>query len=308
MKRTRTALTICTILTLGAGMTGCSVYPEPDEMGLYYMQGSSDGNKFERCVDPGESVNEWDNEVIRLPDNVRTWRISPDQGADSNTPIVVSAKPQEGQPSGVQVKVWAQVTLHLNTNCNDEDGGPLKAFWESLGRRYSANTPEGFATKLLPAVIVDPLKMVIGEEVKAYTADDLVARKDMKLIQERIAARFGEEVDKLAGGKYFCGPSFKRGSVDCPPIEVIITDVDLANEDLQKARDAKQKAIEEAAAAVAAAEGQVQAAKKLETLYQNQAWLALEKAKLELQQAQACAASPNCTIILGNPNRVSVGK
>lgn len=317
MKRTRTALTICTILALGAGLSACSTSVEPDKVGLYYMKGSSDGYKFGHCMEPGAAEDyKWDNEVVFLPANTRTWVISDDDpNADSKTPITVSGKPIAGQTSGTQVNVWGQINFTLDTTCNTDKGGTLRDFWEDLGRRYGANTDDGWKN-MLRATIESALKAAIRTNAGEYTADDLVnVSTDVRAgLQAKIAAAFSTNLKRMTGKDYFCGPTFKRGTknnnfvAECPPVEVIITSVEYTDPGIQEARSAKQKAVEQAAAAVAAADGQVQAAKKLESLYQNQAWMALEKAKLELAKAEACAKAPNCTIILGDPDKIQVGK
>jgi hypothetical protein len=73
---------------------------------------------------------------------------------------------------------------------------------------------------------------------------------------------------------------------------------------IQDARNAKQKAIEQAAAQVAAAQGQVDAAAKQRDLYNNPAWVALQKAQIQLQIAQACGQNPNCHMIMGSDGTI----
>lgn len=310
MKRTRTVMTITTILTLWAGMSGCASSTDPDKVGLYYMKGSSDGYAFGHCMKPGASDDyKWNNEIVYLPNNIRTWLISPDDKADSKTAIVVTAKPAPGQTSGLQVSVWSKTNLKLNTNCNDKDGGPRRAFWDNLGKRYGANTDAGW-DDMMRTTLVPALQKSINDSVRGYTDTELIDNRNGERadVQQKVGAQFATELRKMAGADYFCGPTFTLGNDACPPVEVIILDIDYTDPGIQEARNAKQKAVEEAAAKVAAAKGQVDAAREMDKLYQNEAWLALEKAKLELEKAKACAAAPSCTIILGDPDKVAVGK
>ena len=43
----------------------------------------------------------------------------------------------------------------------------------------------------------------------------------------------------------------------------------------------------------------MKAAQAQNQLYSNQAWVELEKARLQLAAVQACATNPNCTIVVG---------
>lgn len=306
------------LVSAAAGLLGvlllasaCSTIAEPDQVGLYYLEGQLDGYKFGHCIDPGAADDaEWNNSVVYLPTSLRTWNIAEDDSADSKTPVTVSSAPELGQPSGVQVNVWSQTNLILNTNCDDVEGskgGTLRRFWETLGRRYSADTSEGWR-KMMLVTVVPALEKSTRSVVRQYKADDLVANKDniLATVQTQIAEQFASELERLSGGKFFCGPSFVRGKVDCPSVELIIKNVEFADDGIQQARNDKQKALEQAAAAVAAAQGQVDAAKKLGELYGNKAWLELEKAKLQLQIAEACAQSAKCQMVMGTDGNIQV--
>lgn len=291
-------------------LSACSTYSDnPDEIGLYYLQGSVDGNKFDTCIEPGQTGDqEWNNKVVWLPTNQRGWNISP-EGGDSNKATVVSTKPEKDQPSGVQVSVWSNTSFYLNTFCDDK-GGVIAPFWEKFGRRYNADQPEGWKN-MLNATLVPALTKATQDVVREYGSDALVGNIGgvRAEAQIKISTRFTEELKRLTGGDYFCGPTFNRASAACPPIEMIIVDVDFTDAGIQEARNAKQKAVELAAAKVAEAQGQVDAAAKLATLYDNKAWLALELAKIHLEEVKACAANPNCTIFFdSNGNAVIAGK
>ncbi len=310
MKNRLKALAGIAVATAVLG-SGCSTIADPDKVGLYYMEGPSDGYKFEECIDPGKTGSaEWNNSVVYLPTSLRTWNIAPD-GGDTGAAVVVSTQPEPNQPSGVQVKVWSTTSFYLNTFC-DKDGGVVRKFWENIGRRYGADTDGGWRNMLVQ-VLIPALEKATQDVVRGYTADALVGnvggvRADA---QDKISALFTTELKRLAGGDYFCGPSFNRASKECPQIEMIIRDVDYADPGIQDARNAKQKAIELAAAKVAEAEGnakaqvaqaqgELDAAHKRGTLYENKAWVQLQLAEKQLQAIQACAGSDKCTIVIGS--------
>lgn len=295
---------VAAVLLLGAlALSGCSSVPDPDKVGLYYDMGSSDGYKFETCIDPGATGDaEWNNEVIYLPTSLRTWNIAP-EGGDSNTATIVSTKPEDGQPSGVQVKVWSTTSFYLNTYCGN-DGGVVRPFWEKIGRRYAADTDAGWRTMLVQTLI-PALDKTTQDIVRSYGADELVGNIGgvRAEAQTKISAAITTELNRLTGGDFFCGPTFVRTSAACPQIEIVIRDVDYADDGIQQARNEKQKAVELAAAKVAEAQGQVDAAKKLNGLYRDEAWVELQLAQIELEKAKACAASSTCILIQGgSPN------
>jgi hypothetical protein len=287
--------------------TACSEIADPDVVGLYYMQGDRDGYKFDHCIDPGKSDDAiWNNSVVWLPNNLRTWNIQP-QGGDSDRPITVATKPEPNQPSGVQVNVWSQVNMMLNTNCQDGSNSVLVQFWERIGRRYKADEEAGWKVMLLNTV-VPALEKSTRVVVRNYAADPTVAGTNLPDIQQAVSAEFGKELRRLVGGDFFCGPTFNRATKECPPVEVLVKDVDYTDPGIQQARNNKQKALEDAAAKVAAAQGEVDAANKLESLYRNGAWLELEKAKIQLKIAEACGQNPNCQMIMGSDGTIITTK
>lgn len=311
MKPTRTlaaVVAVAAIFALGA----CSTVAPNDEVGLYYMQGPSDGDKFNNCIDPSRTGKpEYNNNVIFLPTSLRTWVISPEEGSDSKDPITVSAKPEEGQPSGVQVNVWTKTNFKLNTYC-DAEGGVVRQFWEAVGHRYDADTEKGWR-KMLLAEFVPTQQRIIADVIRQYSADDLVANKNGIRTQAQIdvGRQLAVEFNRITGGPFFCGPSFNRIHSECPPLELSIINVEFTDPGIQQARNEKQKAIElgaakvaaaeaEARATVAEAEGKANAAAKLAALYNNPGWVALQK-QLASSNAlvQACQLAKECRLIVG---------
>lgn len=285
------------LFTAFLGLSACAI-AEPDKVGLYYMEGSSDGYHFDHCIQPGASDDgTWNNSVVYLPTNLRTWNIAA-EGGDTNRPITVSSKPESNQPSGVQVNVWAQVNLVLNTNCEGGATSTIVQFWEKIGRRYAADTEEGWKAMLLNTV-VPALEKATRVVVRNYPADPLVAGTNLPEIQEAIGREFSSELQRVTGGPYFCGPDFNRATKDCSQVQVLVKDVDYTDPGIQQARNEKQQALERATALVAEAEGKLRAASAQQQLYDNPAWVALEKAKIQLEIAKACGQNPNCRMIMG---------
>lgn len=300
MRRITRAAVIAVVAVLGLGaVTACSEIAPPDQVGLYYMEGQSDGYKFGHCVEPGAS-DDWlaNNSIVWLPTNLRTWNIAA-KGGDTDKPVTVQSAPEKDQPSGVQVDVWSQTNFMLNTSCANGKDSPAVQWWERIGRRYGADNDTGWKD-MLYATVVPALETALRNVVRNYNADPLVAGVVLAEVQDRVSAAFQTELKRLVGADFFCGPTFDRASGKCPPVQVLVKDVDYTDPGIQAARNEKQAAIEKAAAAVAEAEGKVRAAAAQAQLYQNQAWIELEKAKIELAKVEACAKNPSCTIILGS--------
>lgn len=282
------------------GATACSEIAEPNQVGLWYAQGQIDGNKFDHCVKPS-SVDDtsWNDSVYWVTNSLRTWNQSP-EGGDTKNPLTVTAKPDAGQTSGLEVNVWTTTNFMLNTFCGTDEkdaNSPLVQWWEKLGKRYSADTDAGWATMLNNTIV--PALEKAKNELRNFSADELVLGTKTKEAQDAFAKTFSSELERLSGGKFFCGPSFNRSNGECPAVEVSIKDVDYRDPGVQAARNDKQKAIEAAAAKVAEAQGQVAAANAQRELYNNPAWVALQKAQIQLQIAQACGQNPNCHMVMG---------
>jgi hypothetical protein len=293
-------------------LTGCSVIAEPDFIGLYYMEGQSDGYEFGECVMPGKTgPAEWNNSVVYLPISKRDWLIDDAEGSDDKDPLIVSAAPQENQPSGVQVRLSVQANFTLNSFC-DDSGGVVRQFWEKIGRRYSADTEAGWQ-EMLRKVFSPTLKAIAKNEVRKFNADDLVANKDniQETVLKAIAAQFSVEVNRLAGGPFFCGPDFNPASKDCSEVQLQMISMEYGDPGIQDARNQKQKAIELAAAKLATAEGEAkamiakangeaEAARALNTLYNTDGWVKIQQ-QIEAGKAliEACKAAKECRLIVG---------
>lgn len=303
------AWTVAAALLLGVG--ACSTIAEPDKIGLYYMEGPSDGYEFGECIEPGQTgPAEMNNSVVYLPTSLRTWNVG-GPGSDSGDAIVSSSQPQEGQPSGVEVQVWPKVTMFLNTYC-DKSGGVVRVFWETLGRRYKADTDDGWKA-MMQDVVAAALGKVTRDVTRGYPADALVGNIGgiLSEVQTKIAAQFATELKRMSGGDFFCGPGFSRAKPECPQIEVIIKDVTFNDAGIQQARNEKQKAVElaaaqlakaqgEAAALVAEAKGKKDAAAEIASLYNSPGWVQLQMQIMQLEAVKACGANPNCHMFVGN--------
>ena len=291
-------------------LTGCAQSAPQDKVGIWvnYGQIIDDGRKFDHCIASGTvdavSLND---DIYWVEDSLRTWNVAPEsQGGDQKEPLTLTAKPEKGQQTGLQVQVWVQVNFKLNTYCGSDErdaNAALPQWWKNIGDRYDADTPEGWIAMLRNTVVPALEK---GKNVlRDYTADELVGATVWADAEKKFGTFFSEELTRLAGGNYFCGPTFTRTSPECPSIAISIKDVDL-EPSVQAARNEKQRALEQAQAQVAEAQGKVQAAAAQDQLYKNPAWMELERAKIQLEVAKACASSQKCTMVIDSSGGVQV--
>ncbi|GAB3152032.1 hypothetical protein GCM10027290_42130 [Micromonospora sonneratiae] len=307
-RRSRPARALAGLLALAAAastLSACATRSDPDQIILYYKSGVGDNREFVECIEPGGSGSyPIDDVTYPLPTSLRTWNIRPD-GGDTDQPIRSSSKPgPDGQP-GPDVIVHATAEFYLNTNCDDGKDSPIVQFWEKTGRRYEVATDGEFSDenwrKMLLNTLVPAEEKAIREATRTYSADDLDANANgiWKQIEEQLGQSFLAELRTKTGGDYFCGPTFDRTNGSCPPIRISITDIGFADPKIAEARAAVFAARQQAAADLIRAEAKVREAQLLAQANKTPGYLELEKAKLQLQAAQACAANPNCTLIVG---------
>lgn len=324
---------------VAAGLTGCSTRAPSDQIILYYASGTGENKKFQECIEPGKAGSyPIDDETFALPTSLRTWNIRP-EGGDSSTPIKSGTKPaKDGQP-GPEVVIYATADFYLNTDCG-KDGkdanSPVVQFWENTGRRYgvAVDGEDGVKADAWKTVLLNTLvpaeEKALREQTRNYTADELDANLDgvWTTMERQLGPLFIAELRAKVGGDYFCGTGYQRGktvewtewvpaeggmfkeekrSGKCPPIRISITDVNFADSGIADARAKVFKAEQEAKAAYIRAQSDLEVAKiKAQEAALNAAYLELRKAEMQLEAAKACAANPNCTLVIGSGNNITV--
>lgn len=295
-------------------LTGCSTRPSPDEVYLFYMAGPIDTKEFKECVEPN-AKGPWqaNNQVFALPTSLRTWNIRP-TGGDTDQAIKSSSKPGPGGQPGPEVLVYATAEFYLNTTCDGGKDSPVVQFWERTGRRYKVSNDDaefnkdGWRTMLLNTLVPAEEK-AIREVTRLYSADDLDANANgvWKRMEDQLGATFLAELKLKTGGDYFCGPEYRRGSKECPPIRISITDVNFADPGIAEARARVFKAEQDAKAAEIAAQSKLRVARTLAQVGKDPTYLRIAELENELaiarertRQAELCAQNPNCTVVVGD--------
>jgi hypothetical protein len=341
----RTAIAAFVAITILGTATACSTRAPSDHIILYYKNGAGDNKTFSSCIQPGEA-GEYpiDDQIFALPTSMRTWNIRPDGKGDSKDPISSGSQPGTDNQPGPPVAVITAVDFYLNVDCTQKANSPIVQFWEKTGRRYgiSKDGENGFQSAAWNTMLINTLvtaeEKAIREQTMRYNADAMDANVGgvWQKIEAALGTTFSAQLRAKLGGDYFCGTGYDGGKKvtwtepvlnadgtigsrqaegTCPPVRVSVTDINLLNADVQKSRDNVYKAQQEAKEALIRAQAEVDKAAILSKSAQDPNYLRLieaqaqlEAAKAQAEAAKACAANPNCTIIIGGTGGVIVGK
>ena len=296
-----------------------------DKLGVEYSAGASDGVAYNRVVTGADGdIFVWNDDLYQVPVGLRTYILDADnEKADVRQDISV---PSSDQTTVVDFKVM--VSFVLNTRTNDitgqDDGGTLRKFMEKVclnDKCINADNPDdtsGWSTmlhkRMLPAV-----QSSFKDVARGYTGDALVynlptdytdkdgkvsKRPTQDIVKELAGQRFAEELKRSFGGEFFCGPSFDRNvkETGCPPVELSLTKVEYNNPELQKAREGKRVASENADAKQVEAQSITDAQAKMNAALRDPAYVEYLKSQNQLEAAKACAQSGKCVLILGGAN------
>jgi hypothetical protein len=312
-------------------LAACSTRAPADEIVLYYKAGAGDNKKFDQCIEPGtKGPGPVDDQIFYLPTSVRTWKVEPGSGDFDGYFYIGSAPDAKTGQAGLQMKVRTTIDFYLNTYCGepDKDGAhkdatsPVVQFWEKTGRRYGVATDGegGFKVDKWKDVLKDTMHVVeegiLQEQGRKYDDDALDTNLNdiWATMEQDMSAKFNEQVRKKVGGDYFCGLEFVRTKPDCPPVFVDILGIDFADDGIQVARNDVYKAVKEGEADLARARAELEKANLLAQANRNPNYLefakleaAKEIAQLNLEAAKACAANPNCTVIVGVSGGAELG-
>ena len=275
-----------------------------DQLGLHYTGGPFEGQKFVGIIDPG-SGNKFlglQDKLILLPVTQRDYTASNDPGSDG--PAIVA--PARG---GVEMQFEVGAYFTLNTSPDI-----IRRFYERVCVKFGCDSDDGW-DEMLRVNFRRPIEQAIQQSIREYTVNELYAGQPeagasteeeataiLARVQEEIAADLKENINRILGGDYFCGPTFDRLNPDsCPDFEFQITSAVPTSDAVRAAfaeNAASQQAVvtaeNQAAAAVAEAEGQAKAQAALNGLYADPNYIAYLNA-LALQE---CAGNSNCTLVV----------
>lgn len=274
-----------------------------DKIAVSYGAGPFEGNQFQRVVQPGSGLvnNGMFDKWYEYPTTKRNY--------------IVSHRANEGDVAGTdtiaattqdRVQVEHQVAVYFTLNRN-----LIRQFHESIGLKYKAWTEEGW-NKMLLDNFRKPLDTALQNPTRQVTVNQLYSDPNvLDDIERAIATDLKNQVNRLLGGDYFCGPTYD-GHGKCTDFQVILNrplfpaEVVKAFEDQQTSAARVTVAQNEANQRVARAEGAERERNALAAAASDPNYIAY----LDVQARTKCAENPNCTLVIvpqGGGTNVNVG-
>lgn len=261
MKKTFAIFAAVATVLLGSGCTGPGTTPTVpvDEVGLYYKDGPLEGPHFKRVLSPGSGTHFRGvfDRVVKLPAGQRNYIVSGKEGEGDRQGKDIIVAPARG---GVNMDFEVAVYFRLNTATDDipkQSGGTLRQFWESIGKKYDADTDGGW-DNMLNDNFRKIIETSMRQNVFKFTVDELFANSEgeasgkddaIKKIQDEIAGALRDNINNTLGGRFFCGPTVPPGVVvddpACPPFRFIINSAVPSNGDVVKSFAAQRVAANE---------------------------------------------------------------
>jgi hypothetical protein len=305
---------------IAAALSGCaSVNTAADEVCLAYTGGPLEGTKYVGTYGPGSGLK-WQgiaDKVYCYPTTTRDY--------------IVSSEADEGDRKGAdhitatsydKIEVRWEVAVYFKLNTAK---GMIRKFHENSGLKFHAYDDDGW-DQLLNNTLRQQLENAIQRESRLISSDELasgIIKADegnpevtpteanesvIDRVQNGIATGLKENVNRVLGDDYFCGPTQNYGDDECPDLKVVLkrpTLPDGVMEAFQKQRTSEE-GITTAQNNARIAEEQARGQQLSQDAVTN---LTPEYLKLkEIEAMQACATNPECTLVFtpGNTN-INVG-
>lgn len=283
-----------------------------DQVGLHYTGGPIEGERFVKVIEPGSGQKflGLQDKLVKLPVTQRDYIAANSESSDG--PAITA--PAKG---GVEMQFEVGAYFTLNT-----EGDVVRRFYERVCIKFGCTGEDGW-NRMLEVNFRRPIEQAIQQSVRRYSVDQLYAGQPgaadeegnvdatavLVRVQDEIAADLRENINRILGGQYFCGPTFDRVNPGlCPDFEFQITSAIPTNEAVRNSfasNAASQQevitATNNANAEVERAEGQKRAQEALNNLYSDPNYIAYLNA-LALQE---CAKNSNCTLVV-TPNDTNV--
>lgn len=172
-------------------------------IGISYGGGPIEGQHFQRVVNPGSNLffNGLQDRLYLYPVTQRNYIISKRAG-EGDVPeedfIVAPSKDR------VEVDFETAVFFKLNTD-------KLRQFHEQIGLKYKAWSEEGWID-MLHGSFRQQIEFALQQEARRHEVADIFASGEvLSTIQRGIAADLKENVTRILGDEYFCGPTYVAG-------------------------------------------------------------------------------------------------
>ena len=196
-----------------------------DKIGLSYGGGLVEGAHFQGIKDPGSNLffNGWGDRLYLYPVTQRNYIISKRAGeGDVGETDYVSA------PSSDRIEVQYEVAVYFKLNVDR-----IQQFHENIGLKYHAWEEDGWLD-MLHSSFRQQIEFALQRESRKYPVVDIYADKaTLELIQEEVGSALKENVERVLGDEYFCGPTYVPGQ-GCPEFEFVIKRVTVPEEILHE--------------------------------------------------------------------------
>lgn len=310
------------IVLLGAALAGCaSVNTAADEVCLAYSGGPVEGTKYQGTYGPGSGLK-WQGVADKsycYPTTTRDY--------------IVSSAANEGDRAGVdhitatsydKIEVKWEVAVYFKLNTAE---GMIRKFHENSGLKFHAWKDDGW-DELLNNTLRQQLENAIQRESRLISSDELasgIIKADegnpavqpttenesvIDRVQNGIAAGLKENVNRVLGDDYFCGPTQNYGDKECPDLKVVLkrpTLPDGVMEAFQNQRTSEEGiTTAENNARIAEEKARGQALSQTAAGQLTPEYLRLK----EIEAMTACASNPECTLVFtptGGGTNVNVG-
>lgn len=262
-----------------------------DEIALSYGGGPFEGAQFQGITNPGSGIkfNGWRDHWYTYPTTQRDYIVSKDaEEGDKAAEDFIPATDADG----VTQQVELTVTFKLNTNM-------VREFHEQVGMKFGAWN-EGGWDKMLKETFRQPLFNSVNKSMKHFSTEDIAKDPDtIQKLQDEIRANLKNDITKLLGDEYFCGPAFRLDEEGCPDFELVIKAVTppVSITDSYTAQKTSENGII-TATNNGLAKKETAEAEKAASDAVAQALTPEYLAYLDAKSRQACAERDNCTMIV----------
>lgn len=174
-----------------------------DQIGISYGGGPIEGQHFQRVVNPGSNLffNGLQDRLYMYPVTQRNYIISKRAGEGDVPESDFIVAPSDDR---VEVDFETATFFKLNTD-------KLRQFHEQIGLKYNAWTEEGWID-MLHGSFRQQIEFALQREARRHPVADIFASREvLEAIQKGIAQDLKENVTRILGDEYFCGPTFQAG-------------------------------------------------------------------------------------------------